>query len=219
MAKVEIRSADVQKSLMANIGRVISITGVLKSGDPINRLNGDALEKDIEFQRATQHRRFLVRDPHYKFTIESASVVSVDGKKTAAEAYLEQQIYGDDGLFTVETKSERQDFALGYRKPDGIPKLINRRSILGKKFSHGQKVTLNYKIYEVKDTGEACIGFENMVFEEIPSFWEGASSDAIGAFPDWDIVADDLLGAQEIPNGFEALAEEEESELWDNQWE
>ena len=219
MAKVEIRSADAQKSLMANIGRVISVKGVLRSGDPINRLTGDALEKDIEFQKNTQHRRFIVRSPHYKFTIENAEVVAVDKKKTAAEAYLEQQIYGDDGLFTVETKSERQDFALGYRKPDGVPKLINRKSIAGRKFSHGQLVTLNYKIYELKDTGEACIGFENLVFEAMPSFWEGADTNAIGAFPDWDIEADDLSSASSIPDGFEAVAEEEESELWDNQWE
>lgn len=223
MANISIKDKEVQKNLKANVGRVISIKGTLKAGDPINPLTGDALDKDIAFQKNTQHRKYLIKDEHFKFSVNNAEIIThADGKKTAAEAYLAQQIYGDDNTYTVETKSNRE-FALGYKKEDGTPKLINRASVAGKHFAHGQLVTINYKVYEMRDTGDCNVGFENLVFEEQPKFWQGQVAGAIGAFADWDTEADDLGDAEVIMSEAEASqnAENEESDenLWENDWE
>lgn len=223
MANVSIKDKEVQKSLKENVGRIISVRGVLKAGDPINPLTGDALEKDIAFQKNTQHRRYLLKDPHFKFTISGAELLKPeDGKKTAAEAYIAQSIYGDDKLYTVETRTDRA-FAIGYKKADGVPKLINRESIAEKHFAHGQEITINFKVYEPKDGGDCGVGFENIVFSEQPKFWEGSRTGALGAFADWDVEADDLNDAEVVKDTGSEPDDSPEAgtsdDVWQNDWE
>ena len=67
--KISVKDKKVQESLKANVGKYIEVRGVFVSGDPINKLEGEALERDIRFQKETQHRMYIQKDPYIKFKL------------------------------------------------------------------------------------------------------------------------------------------------------
>ncbi len=228
--RVSLKDPAIKEELAKKVGKVMTITGKLAGGDPITKLEGEALQEDIKFQKEKQHRRFPVTDPHYKFRIEDAALNLKD--KDCAEKYLFQQIYtnAETGkkYFSVETKN---DFTIGYKTAEGTIRPISRQSLAGKKFAFGQEVTLTYSVYMNKSTEEASIGFENMFFSQKPEFYVPEfNADTVGVVEGqgWDTSSVEDMSeesgnvlpentATETP-AEPAPAQGSES-LWDNNWE
>ncbi len=229
--KVSLKDPAIKEELAQKVGKIMLVHGKLAGGDPIKKLEGEDLQKDIDFQKDTQHRRYPITDPHYKFRIEDAKLELKD--KDSAERYLYQQIYeGKDGkkFLSVETKT---DFTIGYRKsPESIAP-ISRKSLEGKKFAFGQEVTLTYSVYMNKSTQEASIGFENIIFEERPTFYVPEfNSDTVGAVEGqgWDTEVEDFSdeGGTVLPetpaptddgtDGGDPAGDAPAGDLWENSW-
>lgn len=190
--RISTKNNEVQESLKANVGKIIEVRGVLTGGDPINKLEGEALVRDIEFQRKQQHRKYVTKDPYIKFQVKEVKLALKD--KDAAERLVYQMIYtNSDGQksLTVETKSR---FTIGYRSGDKlIP--IKQSILAGKRFAYNQNITITYEVYQNKETEECGIGLANIIFDEKPKFFEYQNlTDRIGAVSgqNWAEEVDDL---------------------------
>lgn len=173
MERISVRDAAVQEDLKKVIGKIITVEGILTGGDPINKLDGEALVRDIAFQKEKQHRKFLVKEPYIKFTISDVKMELKD--KDSAERLIYQQIYKNpetgEKLLTIESKNDR--FTIGYRDGDKlIP--IKKDSILGKRLLFNQGITVTYKVYQMKDSGVCGIGIENIIIEGNPQFYDAS---------------------------------------------
>ncbi len=231
--KISLKDPAVRAELAKKVGKVMTITGKLCGGDPITKLEGEALAEDIKYQKEKQKRKFPVTDPHYKFRISDAVLTLKD--KDAAERYLYQQIYSDqEGVkrFSVETKN---NFTIGYCTPEGKIRPIKRETLAGKKFAFGQEVTLTYSVYMNKSTEEASIGFENMFFSQKPEFYiPEFNADTVGVVEGqgWDtseledfseeegtVIAPTAAPADNAEGNAEGNTGGSEDSLWDNNWE
>ena len=191
--RLSLRDKNVQAELEKVVGKIIEVHGVLTAGDPINKLEGEALEKDIEFQKNVQHRRYLQKDPYIKFRVSEAELTLVD--KDVAERLVFQTIYNDpkDGSKSVSVESKTK-FSIGYRNGDKIT-AIKLASLEGRKFAYNQGITVTYEVYKPKDGGDCGIGLANIIFDEKPKFYEFVDqSDRIGAVAgqNWADEVDDL---------------------------
>ncbi len=178
--RISTKDNAVQADLAQHVGKIVEVRGILASGDPINKLDGEALQKDIQFQKEKQHRKYLQKDPYIKFKINNANLELKD--KDSAERLVWQMIYESPEdhtkSLTAETKSM---FTIGYRNGDKlIP--IKRSSLEGKRFAYNQGVTLTFEVYQSKETKVCGIGLANIIFDEKPSFYNAETSiDRIGA--------------------------------------
>ncbi len=190
---ISLKDKKVQAELAEKNGKLMTITGIYSGGNIISKLEGDALERDIDFQKNQMHRRYLKTEPYYKFNLSEVEQHLVD--KDVAEAWLNQQIYRDSNgvkRITVETKNS---FAIGYRKENGKIAPIKRDSLEGKAFAYGQKVTITFAVYVPRSTGEPTIGFENIFFDTKPKFYIPQSNkDLIGTneVQGWELDPEDF---------------------------
>ena len=197
--KISVKDKAVQESLKANVGKYIEVRGIFVSGDPINKLEGEALERDIRFQKETQHRMYINKEPYIKFKIEDVNMQLKD--KDAAERLVYQQIFTDSEgkkSLTVETKTK---FTIGYRAGDKlIP--IKQSALEGRRFAYNQGITVTFEVYQPKE-GLCGVGLANIIFDEKPEFYESNfSEDRIGVVEgqNWATEVDDLgldTGVQE----------------------
>ena len=59
---------NVQKNLALCVGKYIEVKGILSGGDPINKLEGAALQKNIEFQKKYTAQKIYSERPIYEFS-------------------------------------------------------------------------------------------------------------------------------------------------------
>lgn len=213
--KIKITDENVQKNLALCVGKYIEVKGILSGGDPINKLEGAALQKNIEFQKNTQHRKYIQKDPYTSFRISNPAFELKD--KDAFERLVLQKVYkgteGDTKYMTVETKNR---FSIGYRKGDVIVP-IKKSSIEGKHVSYEQGLTVTFEVYQVKDTGVCGIGLANIIFDEKPKFYQkDENGDKIGAIKaqNWSDDVEDFGDEAETTNKVEEKAEKTDEFDW-----
>lgn len=217
VSRISVRDKSVQEDLKMVVGKIITVNGVLTGGDPINKLEGEALKRDIVFQKEKQHRKFLQKEPYIKFTISDAKMELKD--KDSAERIIYQQMYKnpetEEKTLTVESKNDR--FTIGYRDGDKlIP--IKKDSIMGKRLLFNQEVTVTYKVYQMKDSGICGIGIENIIIEGYPQFYDSSKRDSLVGCPkeqNWTSEAADFGSEGTVVKSDSNEAAEPKSEFSD----
>jgi hypothetical protein len=190
--RVSLKDKHVQAELEPLVGKIVEVHGILVAGDPINKLEGEALEKDIKYQRDVQHRRYLTKEPYIKFRINDVQMDLTE--KNIAKRIVYQNIFTDKetGVRALSVESKTK-FSIGYRNGDKIT-AIKLAALEGRRFAFNQGLTVTYEVYKPKD-GDCGVGLANIIFDEKPKFYEFVDqTDRIGAVEgqNWSDEVDDL---------------------------